>query len=29
MTERESWEHYVGLNWTDRFSDPPEEEVPF
>lgn len=26
MTERESWEHYVGLNWTDRFSDPPEEE---
>ena len=26
MTERESWEHYVGLNWTDRFNDPPEEE---
>ncbi len=18
----ESWEHYVGLNWTDRFNDP-------
>lgn len=26
MTERESWEHYVGLNWTDRFNDPPEDE---
>ena len=26
MTERESWEHYVGLNWTDRFSDPVDEE---
>ena len=31
MTEMESWEHYVGLNWTDRFSDDPneEEEISF
>ena len=21
----ESWEHYVGLNWTDRFNDPPKD----
>ena len=28
MTEREAWEHYVGLNWTNRFNDPEElEEV--
>ena len=28
MTQREAWEHYVGLNWTDRFNDPEEEEKP-
>gem|GEM_PF-2817364 len=27
MTEREAWEHYVGLNWTDRFNAPEEPEV--
>ena len=21
----EAWEHYVGLNWTDRFNDPPKD----
>lgn len=26
MTQREEWEHYVGLNWTNRFGDPPEEK---
>lgn len=26
MTEMESWEHYVGLNWTDRFDDGLDEE---
>lgn len=25
MTEMQAWEVFVGLNWTDRFSDPPEE----
>lgn len=26
MTEMEAWEHYVGLNWTDRFNDADEKE---
>ncbi len=26
MTQREEWEHYVGLNWTNRFDDDPDEE---
>lgn len=26
MTEMQAWEHYVGLNWTDRFNDDPNEE---